>query len=357
MIKIGAWHYTDLCNLNNNLFRNTEAGIGDEALLGTVELALRAKKLGVQIEILNLDKIHDYDIILCFDVFWKNKSLIKKVMGRHLEVYQKLKNFKGHKYLILHECEVVHEQNWNKENHFIFDKIFTWADDYVDDKRYFKLNCAPRQINHCSERFVSSPKKFASMICSNIVNSRSNELYSFRRKIIEHACQFYPSSFDLYGKGWDQFSLDRKYLIGRLFNKASSKLEIIRVKNSRYSDVYRGVLLTKEFGIRDYKFHFCLENAQSYPGYVTEKIFDAMRYGSIPVYLGAPNISDLIPEGCFVDIKKFSGIDHLFNFLSEMSDAERHRYLSNIDEFLSSEKRYPFSVDCYVSTLIGHFVN
>lgn len=37
--------------------------------------------------------------------------------------------------------------------------------------------------------------------------------------------------------------------------------------------------------LKDYKFHICFENS-SYPGYLTEKLFDAYASGTIPIYWG-----------------------------------------------------------------------
>lgn len=37
--------------------------------------------------------------------------------------------------------------------------------------------------------------------------------------------------------------------------------------------------------LKDYKFHICFENS-SYPGYLTEKLFDAYNTGTIPIYWG-----------------------------------------------------------------------
>lgn len=47
----------------------------------------------------------------------------------------------------------------------------------------------------------------------------------------------------------------------------------------------------KEDGLKDYMFSVAIENAE-YDGYFTEKILDCFLCGTIPVYLGAPNIGD-----------------------------------------------------------------
>ena len=48
-----------------------------------------------------------------------------------------------------------------------------------------------------------------------------------------------------------------------------------------------------------YKFIICFENSKT-DGYVTEKIFNVFLSGSIPIYDGAPNVTDYIISGSFI---------------------------------------------------------
>ena len=41
---------------------------------------------------------------------------------------------------------------------------------------------------------------------------------------------------------------------------------------------------------------------------MTEKFFDPLIVGSVPVYLGAPNVAELAPgEHCYIDAAEFPG--------------------------------------------------
>lgn len=63
--------------------------------------------------------------------------------------------------------------------------------------------------------------------------------------------------------------------------------------------------LTKLDIIKQYKFTIAFENAIS-QDYVTEKFFEPLIAGSVPVYLGAPNIDRFSPgEHTFVDVKDY----------------------------------------------------
>ena len=59
--------------------------------------------------------------------------------------------------------------------------------------------------------------------------------------------------------------------------------------------------------LRKYRFSFCLENSIT-NGYISEKIFDCLYAGVIPLYLGAPNINNYVNKYCFIDLRKFNRI-------------------------------------------------
>ena len=73
--------------------------------------------------------------------------------------------------------------------------------------------------------------------------------------------------------------------------------------------------------LRQYPFYLALENSDE-PDYVSEKVFHALEAGVLPVYAGAPNVADFLPERSFVDARQFGGslealADHLHGLLRE----------------------------------------
>jgi len=57
-----------------------------------------------------------------------------------------------------------------------------------------------------------------------------------------------------------------------------------------------------------YRFHLCFENNYHEMwshGYLTEKLLDCMKSGSLAVYLGAYNIESMVPAGTYVDFREF----------------------------------------------------
>jgi Glycosyltransferase family 10 (fucosyltransferase) C-term/Fucosyltransferase, N-terminal len=72
---------------------------------------------------------------------------------------------------------------------------------------------------------------------------------------------------------------------------------------------------TKLATIARYKFTLAFENSIT-RDYVTEKFFDPLIAGSVPVYLGAPNVAAFAPgERCYVDVADFAGPKRLAEYL------------------------------------------
>lgn len=48
-------------------------------------------------------------------------------------------------YLLLMESEIIRPSNFRKRNHRYFEKVFTWKDSIVDNKKYIKI-CVPQNL-------------------------------------------------------------------------------------------------------------------------------------------------------------------------------------------------------------------
>jgi hypothetical protein len=97
---------------------------------------------------------------------------------------------------------------------------------------------------------------------------------------------------------------------------------------------------TKEQVIARYKFTIAFENAIA-EDYVTEKFFEPLIAGSVPVYLGAPNVDDFAPgDHCYVNVNSFSSIkdlaQHLVNCCND--DTKYQQYL----EWKNKPLKYAF---------------
>lgn len=80
----------------------------------------------------------------------------------------------------------------------------------------------------------------------------------------------------------------------------------------------------------DYKFTLAFENAAR-PDYVSEKFFDPLVAGSVPVYLGAPNVDYFAPgDHCFINTADFDSPEALAGYLLALDkdDAAYQAYFA-----------------------------
>lgn len=100
-----------------------------------------------------------------------------------------------------------------------------------------------------------------------------------------------------------------------------------RVLNNRHLAEDQGRSTKLEL-LRRYRFTLAFENSIA-PDYVTEKFFDPLLVGSVPVYLGAPNVADFAPgRDCYIDVSDYAGpaklAEHLVGLAADPERYARH---------------------------------
>jgi hypothetical protein len=74
--------------------------------------------------------------------------------------------------------------------------------------------------------------------------------------------------------------------------------------------------------ISRYKFTLAFENACAHD-YVTEKFFQPLLAGSVPVVLGAPNIEEMAPgDQCYINVQDFASVAALASHLQMLANDE-----------------------------------
>jgi hypothetical protein len=105
---------------------------------------------------------------------------------------------------------------------------------------------------------------------------------------------------------------------------------------------YRGPVSEKLVTLAEYRFSLCFENSM-FVGYVSEKIFDCFFAGTVPVYLGAPDIEQYVPREAFIDMRQFASYRDLERFLENIDEAAWRRHVGAAAEFLKSSRYAPFT--------------
>lgn len=301
------------------LFKQNNTSLGADLLKPWVELSRYGLKHGIRFVTPDeLDKIEDADAVMILDRPDPQNIWAQRLMERPIV-----------KYLVISESLVIRPQNWDEAYHEQFDRIFTWADDWVDNVKYIKFNMAIEAspvLDFSVAKSAFAQRKLVTMIAGGKIANHPNELYSKRIQGIQWFEANAPLHFDLYGQGWPQ----------------------------GYFSTYRGPVDDKLLTLGRYRFCICFENAKGYPGYITEKILDCFLAGVVPIYWGASNITDWIPRTCFIDFQQFTSWDQLYEYLQSMSSDSYNRFLDAIASFLMSPSIYPFTIDSFISSVTGH---
>lgn len=88
-------------------------------------------------------------------------------------------------------------------------------------------------------------------------------------------------------------------------------------RNMNRENKYR----TKEAMLRYYKFTIAFENSND-PDYISEKLFQPLRYGSVPIYRGCPNLEDFAPPHSTIDANKFNSPKELADYLHYLDNND-----------------------------------
>jgi len=126
-----------------------------------------------------------------------------------------------------------------------YESIFTHDKRLLDAHPVFKWT--PAYGMYVEDARIYPKTKLLSMVTSNKTMTKNHNL---RNRL----ATLWKNDLDLYGRGYNEIE-------------------------------------KKEDGLADYMFSVCIEN-DCYETYFTEKILDCFATGTVPVYLGAPDISD-----------------------------------------------------------------
>lgn len=156
---------------------------------------------------------------------------------------------------------------------------FDWAKTYHG--QYFDWPQSTFRQSNSLEQWRRRFPRFC-MIQGNRWSVFPGENYSLRRKILRQS----EEEIDLYGVGWNQgWSFDIKSIL-RSSIKSFKEVDWVP---SHFSDIghkysnYKGVADDKLEIMSQYQFSIVIENSNDY---LTEKFFDALISGTVPIYVG-----------------------------------------------------------------------
>jgi hypothetical protein len=263
-------------------------------------------------------------------------------------------------YLLLNEPATYYPEVWKKENHAVFDRVFTYDYTLADGIKYIHhyfaidLDSYP-PFQKVTEAEFSARKLLVLMAgmfqFTKALPGSSSLLYTRYRSLLWFG-KHWPQDFDFFSRGIAP-SLYRSFrglgVLQRLLPKVitSSIVDVVAARRRRPIDaISRGPVSPNDKlnVIRNYRFVICYENTRL-PGYISEKLFDCLFAGCVPVYLGEPNIGKFVPAECFIDRAAFATDAALAEFIRRMPYAEYARYIEAMRLFVEGVERQKFGSD------------
>ena len=343
-MKVSYIISSEFCN--NIIFKSGNSSLNTDGHLDHVLLLkqnLFNKKIDIATWDINTPQVSD--LILVENIFHR----------KPLEFFLKLKKLGKPMILIASESLAVLKENSNSEILSLFDHVFTYDDNFLQNEpstRASKFNYTfdfPEEINVND----FSRNKLLCLIQSNKRSSHPHELYSERVRIVRWFEKYHPSKFSLYGQNWDK---PEKAMVPWVRRKILHHGPWKRIFAKPFRS-YKGLVESKHEVYQKFKFSLCFENVADISGYITEKIFDSMLAGNVPVYRGADNISDYIPPDCFIDYRKFDSIDDLYQLLTNFTMEDYLKFIYAVNTFINSDKSSRFRHEFYVGSVSNVILN
>jgi len=316
--------------------------------------ALKAQALACGIELHTLDINQSEGKESDFNLYIESVPLITQGQGKN--------------YLIRFETDLTVAANADTAYLQGFDGIFTWDKSLLEanSQSTIALGLAQEKLHPITipnplpaefsqDRVVnlgfSARPQFCILIASNRHANCLDEraLYTERVKAIRWFEANAPSDFILYGHGW-KVPQKRLGMLGKLRYRLAKVPPFLMGKPVFPS--YEGPVKSKFTALSQARFSICFENARDIRGYLTEKIFDCLFAGCVPIYWGDPEVEKAIPKNCFIDFRQFQSYQALYGFLKNLSAADYQAYQLAAQQFLASPQFQVFSSAAFAKQII-----
>jgi hypothetical protein len=83
-------------------------------------------------------------------------------------------------------------------------------------------------------------------------------------------------------------------------------------------------------------------------------MLDCLLAGVVPVYWGAPNVTDHIPPECFIDMRRFKFYEDLLEFLHDITYDDYMQYMTAMHDYIASPQAEQFYNTHFVDMMIKH---
>jgi alpha(1,3/1,4) fucosyltransferase len=198
----------------------------------------------------------------------------------------------------------------------------------------------------------NTDRKFLTLLnCNRLCRRTWQELYTERLRALDFFSHY--DEIDLYGLGWDKppYRVGETWIpipltrINRYLHEYVPFLPMHPFEKA-IQRTYRGVAVSKYVTQSRYTFTICYENMRL-DGWLNENLFDCFLVGTIPVFLGPPDITDYVPANCFIDKRQFPTYEELRSHLKSLGPNEIQAYKENARDYISSASFKPFTKESF----------
>jgi hypothetical protein len=249
----------------------------------------------------------------------------------------------------------------NPANHRLFDAVVSYDDNHRGRAKYFVHRLPAGGIDGWQGPILDLPFEDRRMACMATVYkpvesvwpkrtglfmmghgwqmtlsewwnyiSDSNSLNGARHKVAIALSMLSGDSFDLFGPGWAENG-PRKVIPCARGPQTGSKLRFMG----------------------GYRFAVAFENCTNRNGYISEKLFDALLAGTVPIYLGNKDIHHFVPKAAFVDARNFDSFDDLAQFIRAMPEQEWREMRDAGVQFVLGDAITIFGQDQFIDAVLG----
>ena len=200
----------------------------------------------------------------------------------------------------------------------------------IDEMVYF------RPFNKKDSRYtmISGNKNFPFYVSVNN--------YALRQRYIDILKN--SPRFDLYGVGWDRYYHKNPVL----------HCVLSRVPRFDKLNCYKGLVNSKKELANQYDFCFSFENTSEIKGYTTEKVFDCIKIGAIPI-VDTPIFELEIDRTNAIIAEEFNSPDDVVRFCDSMSIADRSllykNFIHTVKKNVDGSRDVPTSANLFASQI------
>jgi alpha(1,3/1,4) fucosyltransferase len=350
VMNYGFWNFYPAWN-QNRMFTESVVSQGHEWGYPWRLLGQTLKSMGHHVATLDMQPLESFDKVFFIDYPSRLYPYSYRYFGTLLRAGHKDLN------LIIQEPPIVRPDGYKAEAHKPFRRVLTYKKDLcvTDSSKYVLFALVACKPETEMEPIPFDRRKLVCLIQSYMMLNKPTELFSERVRAARWFEANAPQDFDLMGTEWDRILLPGPLSSLNFALRAAYRRvwPLKAIKFRRFPSFIGPNVKGKHRTLLEYRFCFAYENSVS-SDYISEKLFDCFYAGCVPIYYGAPNITDYIPANTFIDKRNFT-YEELYRFISTMSEREYNGYLEAGQAYLRSPAVRPFTPEGYVEIFTKNF--